>query len=895
MAKNCRSIEEYIEDWAKRQLESYFTKTDNINPQIDNALKTAPSKRGGKGTNVPDIKMLIEVSPGRRIPVMIEIKGLKDALVKLDSNNRIENKTKDEKPNYGNIAKYAVNGAVHYSEAVLKYSDYEESLAVGVNGYLENGSETPVIEIGAYYLSKDNFFIPRKIADFSDLSFLKREFYPELVSKLDSINLTEKEIEEKARSVENQIELQLKQLNQLMQDDLKISEGARVELVAGMILAALGVKDRVSPLTPEDLRGENTVNNNDGQIIIRKIEDFLHEKNLPEEKKSMIVNDLKRVFVFSRLSEPVNGESKLKTIYTFVKNKVMPIFTSARHLDFTGKLFNVLNDWVDIPDSSKNDVVLTPRYITDFMAKLAEVDMTSYVWDYAVGTAGFLVSSMKLMIKDATERISSPEKLAEKIRDIKTKQLLGVELRSDIYLLAVLNMILMGDGSANIIHKNSLTEFEGNYEQGDLRGTPFPANVFLLNPPYSASGKGFVFVEKALSRMSSGRAVVLIQENGGTRAGLPYTRNILENNTLVASIHMADIFKGKAGVQTAVYVFDIGVRHNVKSIVKFIDFSNDGYTRQNRKKATQRTNLRDTDHAAERYEEVVNLVLYGDRYLNFFQKDINYIEDTISLNGDDWTFQQHVKHDLEPKMEDYLRTIGEYLSWKESVRHGGNMALLYRRYPLIDFWNANTDECDLTDLEKKCYRDLVESTFNCQEFNAGDLFSVDSTPQLNKDSFVFDSYSGCELLYPYFTRTVENNGIAGYVRYLDDEHKISGNSIAVGMLQMKFFYMESDFYAGQFTKYILPKDSEFDTLDDGLQFNENIALYFITWFNRNSDVYKASVVREFVNFFNTTKVLVPVTAEGKVDVRFIDAAISATKKILRRAMSSYWSGIIAKI
>ena len=43
----------------------------------------------------------------------------------------------------------------------------------------------------------------------------------------------------------------------------------------------------------------------------------------------------------------------------------MPIFTSARHLDFTGKLFNVLNAWVDIPDSDKNDVVLTPRYVTE--------------------------------------------------------------------------------------------------------------------------------------------------------------------------------------------------------------------------------------------------------------------------------------------------------------------------------------------------------------------------------------------------------------------------------------------------------------------------------------------------------------------------------------------------
>lgn len=889
------SIEEYIEDWAKRQLGgNYFTKTENINPQIDNALKTAPSKRGGKGSNFPDIKMLIEPAPARRIPIMIEIKGLKGAFVKLDANNRIENVTKDGNPHYNNISKYAVNGAIHYSEAVLKFSDYEESIAIGVNGYFERGETEPIIEIGAYYLSKDNFFIPKEIDHFSDLSFLNSNFYSELVTLLDSLNLSEQEVEEKARSFENQIESQLKQLNQLMQDDLKISEGSRVELVAGMIMAGLGVKDSVAPLTPEELRGENTINNNDGQIIIRKIEDFLHEKNLPDEKKSMIVNDLKRVFIYSRLSEPLNGESKLKTIYSFVKNKIMPIFTSARHLDFTGKLFNVLNDWVDIPDSSKNDVVLTPRYITDFMAKLAEVNMSSYVWDYAVGTAGFLVSSMKLMIKDATESISSPSDLFDKINDIKYKQLLGVELRSDIYLLAVLNMILMGDGSSNIVHKDSITEYEGEYEQGELKGKKFPANVFLLNPPYSAPGKGLIFVQKALSKMSSGKAVILIQENAGTKAGLPFTKKLLERNTLLASIHMADIFKGKAGVQTAIYVFNIGVKHSPKSIVKFIDLSNDGYTRQNRKKATQKTNLKDTDNAAERYEEVVNLVLYGKNYLNIFRENIEYIEDKISLEGDDWTFQQHVKHDLNPKTSNFLHTIIEYLSWQKSHQGNLNISFLYQRFPL-DFFDASSiDECEMSVYEKECYNSFISNSFKRREIEAGKLFIPYATKQLNKDSFKFDTDNN-QPLYPYFTRTIENNGIAGYVHYLDEEHKISGNTIAVGMLQMKFFYMDRDFYAGQFTKFITPRGSEFSTLSDGTFFNENIALYFITWFNRNSGVYKASVVREFGKLFSRTKLIVPITSDNKIDVRFIDATISAMKKILGRNLTSYWSSLIKQI
>ena len=380
----------------------------------------------------------------------------------------------------------------------------------------------------------------------------------------------------------------------------------------------------------------------------------------------MIINDLSRVFIYSDLWKPINGESKLKKVYTIVKNEIMPIFTSARHLDFTGKLFNVLNAWVDIPDSDKNDVVLTPRYVTELMAKLAQVNKDSYVWDYAVGSAGFLISSMKLMIRDAEERINSPKELKEKIAKIKYQQLLGIEKRSDIYLLAVLNMILMGDGSSNIIHKDSLTEFDGKYEQGDLNGKDFPANVFLLNPPYSAPGKGFIFVEKALSKMENGRAAILIQENAGSGIGLPYTKKLLQNNSLIASIHMPDIFKGKAGVQTAIYVFNIGIPHNEKQIVKFIDFTNDGYTRQNRKKSGQDVNLKNTNNAYERYDEIVNLVLYGKSYLRYFSEK-EYIEDTISLNGDDWTFSQHKKIDTIPTEEDFKNTIKEYLDWKVKI------------------------------------------------------------------------------------------------------------------------------------------------------------------------------------------------------------------------------------
>lgn len=668
-----KSVEEPVEDWAKKSLDdhgvAHSPKNAAINHEIGEAMKKFPSKKGGKGPNFPDLQLMIEPKKGRYIPVMIEAKGKKGDLAKMDSQGNIviENVKPDGKPDYAAISKFALNGAVHYAEAIVNGTkSYPEVIAIGVNGWMDASGKLQT-EMAVYYVAKDNFCIPKKIDDYTDLSFLAKKNLPEFLDKIAAIDLSEEDKEKKTRVIENQIEIELKNLNQTMQDKLAISENMRVTMVSGMIMAGLGVEGEVAALDVTELKGSLGKSSHDGAIILNRIDDFLASKDLPEEKHKVIMDVLSSVFTGNRsLYVPKNGESPLKTVYAVVHDKIMPYFTSKHHLDFTGRLFNVLNAWVKNPDGAANDVVLTPRYVTDFMARLACVNKDSYVWDYALGSAGFLISSMKLMIADAKEKIKSPAELQKKILKIKHEQLLGIEKLPEVYMLAVLNMILMQDGSANIIHANSLTQFDGDYQQGDHRGKPFPANVFLLNPPYSAPGKGFVFVEKALSRMTHGRAAVLIQENAGSGNGLPYTKRILKHSTLLASIRMpGKLFNGKASVQTAVYVFEVGKPHCEKQIVRFIDFSNDGYARQNKKKASMNANLRDIDGASKRYDEVVNVVLYGSKYLKMLSHG-DYVEDSISLAGNDWTIQQHRKIDVMAKFDDIEKGVKDYLTWKVS-------------------------------------------------------------------------------------------------------------------------------------------------------------------------------------------------------------------------------------
>lgn len=123
-----------------------------------------------------------------------------------------------------------------------------------------------------------------------------------------------------------------------------------------------------------------------------------------------------------------------------------------------------------------------------------------------------------------------------------------------------------------------------------------------------------------------------------------------------------DLFVGKSSVQTYVYVFRVGEKHQKDETVKFIDFSNDGYTRTNRKKAS--VNLRDTDHAKERYEEVVNLVRFGKSKLKIFTEK-EYYEGLIDpKKGDDWN--QAAPVDTRPTLADFKKTVADYLAWEVS-------------------------------------------------------------------------------------------------------------------------------------------------------------------------------------------------------------------------------------
>lgn len=778
MAKvQAQSIEPNIADlangWLKLYKLPYKLEQECVNAEIDKALSDYYSKNGGTGANRPDAKILLQEKNLNFFPILIEYKGYKDKLVKLDAGGQVENRTSKNEPNFKNINSYAVNGAVHYANALLHHTSYTDIIAIGMTG---NKDETGKIQhtIGVYYVSKSNLGAGQKVGEYTDFSFLAPKNFDSFIDKVKTLQLTPEELDKLKEQREKEIDQSLVKLNNdIYQNEKGLGENDRVYLVAASIIATLGIPGKVAPLEKSDLKSSTEIGNKDGDIIVRKIKAFLDNKEIPVEKKNLILRTLENTLTTENINKVENGESQLKRVFTKIVDDLGIYYKIGLTTDFTGKLFNEMYGWLGFSQDKLNDVVLTPSYIANLLVKLARVNKDSYVWDFATGSAGLLVSAMNEMLNDAKHNIKSPQELTQKEIKIKTEQLLGIELLSSVYMLAILNMILMGDGSSNILNIDSIKDFDGKYGFGNTNNK-FPADAFILNPPYSALGNGMNFVEKALGMMSKGYAAIIIQNSAGSGRAKDYCKRVLEKHTLLASIKMpVDIFIGKSSVQTNVYVFKVNEKHHKDEIVKFIDFSNDGYSRANRKKGSN--NLKDTDFAKERYDEIVNLVRFGKSKLKIFTEKEYYEGNIDPKNGSDWNKSAPI--DIKPALQDFEKTINGYLAWEVSS--------LLKEYNKTDKISEKENPVTKANL----------NSVEWSEFKIEDVLQWQ--PQKEIDPLKLDNLKDeTEKFYPFYGQSTIDNGIISFNQLSKNvlNNVLGKPTILIHSNNQNIVYLETPFY-----------------------------------------------------------------------------------------------------
>ncbi|GAA7087130.1 hypothetical protein VN0427_11480 [Helicobacter pylori] len=196
------SIEPLIADKFNNELRSYNLdyklEQESLNKKIDEALKNYASKSGGLGGNRPDVKLLLNTQdPNRRVPILIEYKGLKDKLIKLDKNKLVEN-FKNHEPHYKNIREYALNGALHYANAILHHTSYTECIAIGITGYKDDKGGI-CSQIAVYYVNKSNLGMGVDVSKgeqgYNDLSFLSRKHFNDFIKRVDTLSLSDEDLE----------------------------------------------------------------------------------------------------------------------------------------------------------------------------------------------------------------------------------------------------------------------------------------------------------------------------------------------------------------------------------------------------------------------------------------------------------------------------------------------------------------------------------------------------------------------------------------------------------------------------------------------------------------------------------------------------------------------------
>ena len=347
-----QSIEPNIADlangWLKQYKLDYKLEQEKLNTEIDKALNEYYSKNGGAGANRPDAKLLLRSTKnGQDYPVLVEYKGYKDKLAKLDKDGNVENRNAKNEPIFKNINGYAVNGAVHYANAVLHHTAYTDIIAIGMTGHKDENTGKIHHQIGVYYVAKSNLGAGQKIGEFTDLSFLAPQHFDDFIETVKSLTLTPEELDKIKARREQEIDISLKQLNNdIYQNEKGLGENDRVYLVAASIIATLGIAGKVPPLEKEDLKSSTMEGDRDGDILIRRINAFLQQKQLPAQKKDLIIRTLSNTLLTDNINKVHNGESQLKRVFTKIVDDLGIYYKIGLTTDFTGKLFNEMYSWL---------------------------------------------------------------------------------------------------------------------------------------------------------------------------------------------------------------------------------------------------------------------------------------------------------------------------------------------------------------------------------------------------------------------------------------------------------------------------------------------------------------------------------------------------------------------
>lgn len=241
----------------------------------------------------------------------------------------------------------------------------------------------------------------------------------------------------------------------------------------------------------------------------------------------------------------------------------------------------------------------TPRHIIEFMVEITAPKKDEAVLDPACGTAGFLISAYKYILK-TNQKDKPGDLLTPKEKKSLIENFVGYDISPEMVRLSLVNMYLHGFQEPRIYEYDTLSSEDRWNEKYD---------VIIANPPFmtpkggirphsrfsiTATRSEVLFVDYMAEHLTlKGRAAIIVPEGIIFQSGKDYKtlRKALVENTLYGVISLpSGVFNPYSGVKTSILLLDKELAKKTDSIL-FVKIEHDGFGLGAQRKANLKSDL----------------------------------------------------------------------------------------------------------------------------------------------------------------------------------------------------------------------------------------------------------------------------------------------------------------
>lgn len=426
---------------------------------------------------------------------------------------------------------FAVDGVLHYAKHLQKEFNV---IAVAVSGQ----------KLAQAKIS--TFLCPKGSSEYKPLVTKAGQAITQILSVKDYIDHGTYDPEVTRKRHEDLMSFS-RELHDFMRDHAKLTESEKPLLVSGTLIALRNKAFSVSfgEYNPTDLQKQ----------WMRVIKEEMKNADIPHSKEYSMTQPYSSIAVHPELGKPTTKYPRgvLYELIKMLNDKVWPFISVYHDFDVVGQFYGEFLKYTG-GDKKALGIVLTPRHITELFSLVSQAHKGSKVLDICAGTGGFLIAAMHQMLRTCT---SEAEEL-----DIKKNRLIGVEQQPNMYALGASNMILRGDGKANL-HQGSC------FDEGIVKEIKqHNCDIGMINPPYSQSDEELhelIFVKHMLTCLVPKGVGIAIVPIGCAISNHPVREEILKQHTLEAVMSLPDDLFYPVGVVPCIMVFTAHQPHDASS------------------------------------------------------------------------------------------------------------------------------------------------------------------------------------------------------------------------------------------------------------------------------------------------------------------------------------------